>query len=82
MAAELWGWGEVAPTLTFWLQWLSNHIRHTRGDTHSLATFIKLADPLAVALVAATALSVLVFLLSLPTNNHSWVRAMPRRWRG
>lgn len=45
-----------------------------RNYWRALAGWWASADALVAAVLAALAMSTAVFLLSLPTNNHSWVR--------
>jgi hypothetical protein len=72
------GWGEAQRVLVSGLSSLWQALSSVSGPLEYqrvLANFFKLADPLASAAAVALAMAAAVFLLSLPTNNHSWVRA-------
>lgn len=65
-------------TLLFWHKWLVESLRHADVATWpSVALkFYTTADPLATAIAVSLVIAALCFLLSLPTNNHSFVSTM------
>lgn len=76
LAAGDWGgWLGVQSTLLFWQKWLMESLKYSAPDAWpSVARrFYATADPLASAVAVALLVASLCFLLSLPTNNHSFV---------
>ncbi|KAL4431096.1 hypothetical protein ABPG75_006352 [Micractinium tetrahymenae] len=69
------GFTSVLSSLDFWRGWLTSSLKHSQRGTEGavLLRFFQTADPLASAVAIALLLAALCFLLSLPTNRHSWV---------
>ena len=85
------GWPADASTLKYWGDWLVTNVQHAGSSGQALGVverFYRTGDPLASAIFGAIVMSLVVFLLSLPTNNHSWVCGglalvqQGRVWRG
>lgn len=62
-------------SLGFWRGWLVDSLKYSQRGAEGavLLRFYQTADPLASAVAVALLLAALCFLLSLPTNRHSWV---------
>ncbi len=75
MAGDWGGWLAVQSTLLFWQKWLVDSFAHSAPEAwlSVLQRFYATADPLASAVAVSLLMASLTFLLSLPTNNHSFV---------
>ncbi|KAL4421975.1 hypothetical protein ABPG77_010998 [Micractinium sp. CCAP 211/92] len=74
-SCDFGGFTSVLSSLDFWRGWLANSLKYSQRGTEGaiLLRFYQTADPLASAVAIALLLAAICFLLSLPTNRHSWV---------